>query len=188
MSSSGLPPCICSQNHMPETTSWSLALPSCLLPSFDGQYLTWLWVLMRNWFTMDMPGIPLLSAGMRTIPQTHSWVESIKLCLAFASPTHSLASAESSPFLLTVLPMIIAVGEVNLIPKAGGSTVGWHCRSQHPRVHQQDEHLLPCLYRLGFELGLASENKIFGEFSCKTPSASTKHVPHFSVTYKLGQA
>lgn len=71
---------------------------------------------------------------------------------------------------------------VNLVPKAGGSTAGWHCRTQHPRVHQQDKHLLTCLYRLGFERGLARENKIFREFSCKTPSTSTERVPRFSVT------
>lgn len=59
-------------------------------------------------------------------------------------------------------------------PRAGGRG--------DPRVHQQDQHLLPSLYRLGFELALASENKILGEFSCKTPSALTEHVPHFSVT------
>lgn len=68
---------------------------------------------MDNWFTMDMPGLPLLSAGVRAIPKTHSWVESIKLCcLALVSPARSLASAESSPFLLTGLPMTTAVGEV----------------------------------------------------------------------------
>ena len=135
MSRSGLGPCICSQNHMPETTYWLLALPSCLLSSFDGQYLNWLRVLMYNWFTVDMPGLPLLSAGVRAIPKTHSWVESVKLCcLAFASPTHSVASTERSPFLLTGLLMTIAVREVwctevNLVLKAGGSTVGWHCRA-----------------------------------------------------------
>lgn len=59
---------------------------------------------------------------------------------------------------------------------------GWVGTAQHPRVHWQDKHLLPCLHRPGFELGLASENKIFREFSCKTPSTSTKHVPHFSET------
>lgn len=53
-----------------------------------------------------------------------------------------------------------------------------------PRVHQQDQLLLPSLYRLGFELGLASKNKILGEFSCKTPSTLTEHVPHFSVTFR----
>lgn len=57
--------------------------------------------------------LPLLSAGKRAIPKTHSWVKSGKLCcLAFASPTHALASAEGSPFLLMGLLMTIAVGEV----------------------------------------------------------------------------
>jgi len=60
--------------------------------------------------------------------------------------------------------------EVNLEPKAGGSSTGWHHHAQHPRVHRLDKHLLPCLCRLGSELGLASENKVFREFSCKTLS------------------
>lgn len=68
---------------------------------------------MNNWCTMGVPGLPLLSAGRRAIRKTHSWVKSGKLCcLAFASPTHALASAEGSPFLLMGLPMTIAVGEV----------------------------------------------------------------------------
>lgn len=149
-----------------------LALPSCLLPSFDDWYLSWLWVLMDNQFTMVVPCLPLLSAGLRTIPKTPSWVESVKLCcLAFASPTHFLASDERSPFHHHGWSGALMFGGE---PRAEGRG--------DPRVHQQDQHLLPSLYRLGFELALASENKILGEFSCKTPSTLTEHVPHFSVT------
>lgn len=146
-----------------------LALPGCLLPSFDDQYLSRLWVLMDNRFTIVVPHLPLLSAGVRTIPKTPSWVESVKLCcLAFASPTHFLASDERSPFHHHGCSGALMFGGE---PRAEGRG--------DPRVHQQNQHLLPSLYRLGFELALASENKILGEFCCKTPINFDRTCPPF---------
>lgn len=151
----------------PDTTFWDEAVPSC--PS--AAHFAWA-LFHLPWVSMDTPGLPLLSLGRGQAHNIHSF---------------NLPSSAVQPLLLIPTPQpllqlsLAADGPDNGHGRAGmdGGNLrqegsGWHCHSQHLRIHQQDSNPLPLLHRLGFGLGLGSENQIFREFSCRTPSAWSK--------------
>lgn len=98
MNSSGLSPWIRSQNQTPRFGIWPCQAVH-LLPTLDGHYFTWLRVLMDSRFTMDMPGLSLLSAGVRATPKTFtgSICQALLFSICFSSPLPSICWTFSLP-------------------------------------------------------------------------------------------